>query len=33
MAQNESEIRYLTPPTVEIKEEILSVQEKQDQIH
>lgn len=31
MAQNESEIRYLTPPTVEVKKkEILPFQEEPD---
>lgn len=34
MAQNESEIRYLTPPTVDVKKEkILPFQKSKNQIH
>lgn len=30
MAQNESEIRYLTPPTVDVKKKKYAVSEKQE---
>ena len=30
MAQNESEIRYLTPPTVDVKRRNTAVSEKQE---
>ena len=33
MAQNESEIRYLTPPTVDVKKKILPFQKSKNQIH
>ena len=33
MAQNESEIRYLTPPSVEIKRKNIAVFKEQNQIY